>query len=123
MSGCCLPRRRVTPKSNVGGSLGDNRTKAGSCSRVACAFLFFRERFASTNNLRQAPQRTVYRFSIRKRFRNVGLQYNHVSSASVAPRVFSSDALRKIVLSQHLIVFFTHLFHNSVVLVCSPHAR
>ena len=29
----CLPRRLVTPKSNVGGSLEDNRTKAGRGSR------------------------------------------------------------------------------------------
>ncbi len=43
MRGCCLPRRlachavvrrrQVMPKSNVGGSLGDNRTKAGNGGR------------------------------------------------------------------------------------------
>ena len=36
--------------------------------RVACAFLFFRERFPATYDLRQAAQRTVYCFSIRKNF-------------------------------------------------------
>jgi hypothetical protein len=35
----CLPRRLVTPKSNVGGSPGDNRTKAGSSEGFRSATL------------------------------------------------------------------------------------
>jgi len=110
MSGCCLPRRLVTPKSNVGGSLWDNRTKAGSGGRrgdrknysgrrIAGDLLFCRKRFPATNDLRQAAQRTVYCFTIRKHFCNVGLQYDDVASPRVTPRVFSTDALRKIILA------------------------
>ena len=65
--------------------------KAGSCSRVACAFLFFRERFPAPYDLRQAAQRTVYCFSIRKDFRYVRFQYDDITSPRIASRVFSAD--------------------------------
>ena len=48
--------------------------------------LFYGERFPATNDLRQAAQRTVYCFIIRKHFCNVGLQYDGVASPRVAPR-------------------------------------
>ena len=59
--------------------------------RVACDLLFCRWRFTATDDFRQATQRTVYCFSIRKDFRYVRFQYDNVTSPRIVSRVFSAD--------------------------------
>ena len=80
-----------------GGRRGDRKNCSGR--RIAGDLLFCGERFPATNDLRQAAQRTVYCFTIRKHFCNVGLQYDDIASPRVTARVFSTDALRKIILA------------------------
>src|SRR5256884_8695341 len=88
--------------------------------RVACDLLFCRWRFASANDVRQAAQRTVYCFSIRKDFRYVRFLYDDIASPRIASRVLSPETFFVIVLSHHLVVFFLCLILlHSAVLVCS----
>src|SRR5204862_7627332 len=91
--------------------------------RLFWLFLSRHSPLATANNLGQTAQRTVYCLRIRKHFCHVGLQHDGVAVLYVTPRVLTTNTLRKIIFSQHLVVSLTCFVHKSVVLVCSRVVR
>jgi hypothetical protein len=82
-------RRRDQPQESVEAAATPASLFPKHCGHgVGHAFLFFRERFPMTYDLRQTAEGAVYDVGIRKDFCYVSFQYDNVTSAHSAARTF-----------------------------------